>query len=132
MKIIMINNFFFKVIFLKTKVPRKKKSHPYYMSEISVCSRTQSLMLRLCGRSDFSAKRLNSPCENECVHNRYKMYANKHNHTQSFYLVRQPSISTRLCPDARISINLVQGLQLVLCIMRLPLYAQSFLKPNHF
>ena len=132
MKIIMINNFFFKVILLKIKVSRKKKKPSLLYVRNSVCSRTQSLMLRLCGRSDFSAKCLNSPYETECVQNRYKMYANKHNHTQSFYLVRQPSISTRLCPDARISINLVQGLQLVLCIMRLPLYARSFLKPNHF
>ena len=41
---------------------------------------------------------------------------------QSFYVVQQLSMSTGLCPDARISTTLIQGLQSILCGMRLPLY----------
>ena len=40
-------------------------------------------------------------------------------------------MSTGLCPDARISTDLIKGLQLVICGKRFPLCPQSFLKPNH-
>ena len=39
-----------------------------------------------------------------------------------FYVDQQSPTSTGLCPDARISTNLIHSLQLVLCVMRLPLY----------
>ena len=69
-----------------------------------MCSQSQFLILGLCWSSDFSVGRLNSPYGIECVQNRDKMYANRHKHTQSFYMVCQLPRSTGLCPDARISL----------------------------
>ena len=64
-------------------------------------------MLGLCGHSDFSTEHPNSPRAIECVQNIYKMYAKRHKHTQSFYVVQQLPMSTGLCQDATISTNMI-------------------------
>ena len=74
------------------------------------CLNTIPDVWRLCGHSVFSAGCSNSPCAIACVHNRYKIYINRHKHTQSFNVVRQLPTSTGLCPDVRFSTNLIQGL----------------------
>ena len=92
---------------------------------------SQFLKLGPCGSSDFIAECPNSPYGTKYVHNRYKMYTNRHKHTQSFYVVRQLSMSMVLCLDAKIFTDLIQGLQLVLRGTRLPFYPRPFLKLNH-
>ena len=65
------------------------------------------------------------------VYNSNKNICSKIKAHTKFYMIQQLPVFMGLCPNARISTGLIQGLQLVLCGTRLPLYPRSFLKPNH-